>query len=176
MSIQSRQATSYSSVREIDFLNFTYPAQPSTGARGAFTLRNGELTSERDAKGHVIGMWLTFSKVIYGDVTGDGIEEAIVIHNWITGGSAMPHVVYVYTLEKWQPKFLWSITTGDRADGGLKSAHAEGGYLVLETYSPDGKRGDCCPVAYIKTRYQMHGKKLSVVGKPEVFPLSSKSK
>ncbi|HEV2663461.1 MAG TPA: hypothetical protein VG324_01035 [Blastocatellia bacterium] len=173
---QSERETSYSSIRKIDFGNFTYPARPSVGGRGAFTLRNGEMPPERDADGHVIGMWLELLKVVYGDITGDGAEEAIVIHDWITGGSATPHVVYVYTLEKGRPKFLWGTTTGDRADGGLKSAYAEGGYLVLETYSPEGKRGDCCPVAYIKTRYQLHGNKISVVGKPEAFPLSNKTK
>jgi len=173
---QSERGTSCSSIREIDFGNFTYPAQPSIGGRGTFTLRNSELPPERDANGRVIGMWLELLNVVYGDMTGDGAEEAIVIHDWITGGSATPHVIYVYTLEKGRPKFLWGTTTGDRADGGLKSAYAENGYLVLETYSPEGKRGDCCPVAYIKTRYQLHGKKISVAGKPEAIPLPNKTK
>jgi hypothetical protein len=173
-SFQSVRETSYSSIREIDFRNFTYPARPSIGGRGAFTLRNGEMLPERDADGHIIGMWLQLLNVVYGDITGDGAEEAIVIHDWITGGSATPHVVYVYTLERGRPKFVWGTTTGDRADGGLKSAYVESGYLVLETYSPKGKRGDCCPVAYFKTRYQLNGKKISVVGKPDSFPLSIK--
>lgn len=176
MGFQSKRETSYSSIREIDFGNFTYPARPSTGGRGAFTLRNGEMLSERDADGHVTGMWLELLKVVYGDITGDGVEEAIVIHDWITGGSATSHVVYVYTLDKGRPKFLWGTTTGDRADGGLKSAYAEDGYIMLETYSPEGKRGDCCPIAYVKTRYQLHGNKISVVGKPEAFPLAKKKK
>ena len=169
--IQSVRATGYGSIHEIDFRNFTYPARPSIGGRGTFTLRNGELLPERDANGFVIGMWLRLLKVVYGDITGEGAEEAIVIHNWITGGSAAPHVVYIYTLDKRQPKFLWGTTTGDRADGGLKSAYVEGGNLVLETYSPEGNHGDCCPVAYIKTRYQLHGKRMLIVGKPEVFQL-----
>jgi hypothetical protein len=98
---QSERESSYSSIREIDFRNFTYPARPSIGGRGAFTLRNGETLPKRDGDGHVIG------------------------------------------------------------------------HMVLETYSPDGKRGDCCPVAYIKTRYRLHKNKISVVGKPEVFPFSN---
>jgi hypothetical protein len=86
MGFQSERGTNYSSIREIDFGNFTYPARPSIGGRGAFSLRSGEMRPERDADGHVIGMWLNLLKVVYGDITGDGAEEAIVIHDWITGG------------------------------------------------------------------------------------------
>lgn len=176
MGAQNERGTGYSSIREIDFGDFTYPAQPSIGGLGAFTLRSGRLPPKRDADGHVTTMWLELLKVVYGDVTGDGAEEAIVIHEWITGGSATPHVIYIYTIEKGRPKFIWGTTTGDRADGGFKSAYAEDGDLVLETYSPEGKRGDCCPVAYIKTRYRLHGKKISVADKPKVFPLQNNTK
>jgi hypothetical protein len=144
-------------IRAVDFANFTYPARPSTGGRGVYTLRNGEHPSQRDAVGHVLGMWLKLASVTYADVTGDGHEEAIVVHAWITGGSATPDVVYVYGMSLGRPRFLWGTTTGDRADGGLKDVYGENGRLVMETFIPEGSQGDCCPVAYVKTEYRYRG-------------------
>ena len=61
----------------------------------------------------------------YGDVTGDGIEEAMMMLGIETRGSAIPEVVYIFGLEHDRPKLVWSFETGDRADGGLRQVYAE---------------------------------------------------
>jgi hypothetical protein len=98
-------------------------------------------------------MGAIFERVIYGDVTRDGAEEALVVVSFVTGGSAIPQCVYDFSVDGGRAHLLWSVLTGDRADGGLKAAEAESGDLVLETYAPEGSRCDCCPVAYRRERY-----------------------
>ena len=76
-----------------------------------------------------------------------------------TGGSAIPALAYIYTISGQQPKLLWSFSTGDRADGGFRRAYAQQGNLVVELNSPVGKKGDCCPTRFTRTRYQWGGKR-----------------
>jgi len=98
-----------------------------------------------------------FQSVKYGDVTGDGIEEAIVSLGIQTGGSATPGLVYIYTFQRNAPKLLWLRSTGDRADGGLRDVYAQNGQLMVELNSSVGSRGDCCPTHFIRTSYEWRG-------------------
>jgi hypothetical protein len=149
--------TKVETIRAVDFANFTYSGRP-TGERRKLTLRNGELRPTRqDSSGLLIGLWFKLTSVTYADVTGDGREEAIIVHAWLIYGSAAPNVVYVYGLSQGIPRFLWGMTTGDRADEGLKDIYGENGLLMMETFIPEGSQGDCCPVAYVKTEYRYRG-------------------
>ena len=141
-------------IKSIDFANLAFPAKPVTGERRTFQLHNGRYRDPEDAGGRVTGVWLDLVDVEYADLTRDGNDDAIVVLDWVTGGSAMPTVVYVYAMRAGQPVMLWGFTTGDRADGGLRSVSAERGELVVEIFSPKGKTADCCPVAYVRTRYR----------------------
>ena len=179
------------SIRPIDFGNFRYPAHTgnltysSRTAKGkpTYTLRDGELKPKYDKRGHPITMWLKLGDVDYVDLTGDGREEAVVDLAWITGGSAMPDLVYIYTFRNGRPKLLWAFETGDRADGGLKDIRAEGGKLVVELYgkdkiighdlfgNDDTKNGDCCPSMFTRTKYVWRGNRFRRLAKPEVLLL-----
>jgi hypothetical protein len=90
-------------------------------------------------------------------VTGDSVEEAIVSVSIQTGGSAMPSIIYIYTLRNKRPVLLWSRSTGDRADGGLRAVYAENGRLVVELNSSVGAGGDCCPTRFMRIRYKWRG-------------------
>ena len=179
-----------SPIRSVDFANFTYPSKgadltdSSKAAKGnAYTLRQGELPPKFGARNQLLNVWLKFGSVVYGDLTGDGHEEAIVNLSWVTGGSAMPSLIYVYTLRKGRPKLLWAFETGDRADGGLKAVYAANGELVLELYGKDKiigrdlyaddgtKNGDCCPTFFTRTRYLWRGGHFVRHGQAELFPL-----
>ena len=185
--LQSRQT----SIRSIDFANFTYPTKAANliyssktaGSKRSYRLRQGELKPKFDKKGHPLTMWLKMGAVHYSDVTGDGTDEAIVDLGWITGGSALPDLVYIYTLRKGRPKLLWTFETGDRADGGLKDVHGENGKLIVELYGKnkvigrnlygddDTKNGDCCPTMFTRTRYVWRSYRFRRIAEPEVFPL-----
>lgn len=168
-----------SSIRKIDFSNFSYPWTEDFSNRHEkfFTLKNGEIPFKRDGQ-----MGISLGKIEYADVTGEGADEAILIISIQSGGTAIPNIVYVYTVENENPKILWSFDTGDRAQGGLKKVYAENGNLIVETFGsskfenekwnfkfPEKFAGYCCPTAYTEIRFKWNGKKFVVQGKPELF-------
>jgi len=153
------------SIRSIDFANFAYPAKyVFTTHEKEFTLRQGRFAG--DDKHNAISL----AYVTFGDVTGDGLEDAMVTLAPVLTGSATPLVTYIYTLSNNQPRFLWAFRTGDRADGGLRRVYSENGKLVIERFSSDGSKGACCPVAFTRKYYAWNGKEFQTVGPVETLP------
>jgi|SRR5688572_13655016 len=171
--LQPRQ----SSIRSVDFANFTYPARPLY-SRKSFRLDGGRY------KGRLRGVFdirypVSLVSVTYGDVTGDGSEEAMVVLFENVKGSAIPYYVYVFTLASMKPKVLWSFEAGDRGDGGLRKVYAENGGLVVELYGKDTGIGDiankeeagaCCPSSLTRIRYAWRRQKFRQKGRREVLP------
>jgi hypothetical protein len=165
------------SIRSIDWANFTYPRtselQVKDGRR-SFTLQKGEFPETKNE----VGMYL--ADVDYGDVTGDGVEEAMVRLGIHTGGSSMPNCLYIYTLKENRPRLLWAFVTGDRTDGGLRNIYAKGGKLVVELYGKNTRIGGklydtedapaCCAKSVTRTYYQWRRGNFRQVGSSEVFP------
>jgi len=167
-------------IRKVDFENFTYPwTKDLVGAdrlsQKAFTLRNGELPATRDKDGFIHKMGIHLVGVKYGDANGDKLEDAIVVLSFQTGGSALPNAVYIYTWRGERPAILWSFSTGDRADGGLRDVYIENGNLVVEKYSPVDKKGDCCPMFFNRVRYVWQDKQFQLNGKEEPLPNPGKN-
>ncbi len=106
-----------SPIRKVDFENFTYP---DAGDYQEFKLKNGAKSYK-----HLEEDGIYLGKIEYTDVTGDRKEDAILLMGIQTGGSAIPTLIYIYTLKNEKPKLLWAFMTGDRADGGLKDIYAE---------------------------------------------------
>lgn len=114
---------------------------------------------------------LSYVTTKYGDATGDGVDEALVILKIVTAGSAIPQIVYVFQWKDEKPELAWYFRTGDRADGGLKNVYADDGALVVELFGQDryilGEietmkiEGDeeqlCCPTHFTRTRYKWNG-------------------
>lgn len=167
------------SIRSIDFTNFTYPGKTfgeyeTPYPEQEFALRNREYGDWRYG--------LTMERTIYGDATGDGEEEAILVFSQNTDGSAANHSVYIYTLENKQPKLLWAFMTGDRANGGLRRVSAEGGRLVVELFGKETRieeesasyttefSGLCCPESFTLTHYQWIEGRFQQVGEMDVQP------
>ena len=167
-----------SSIRKIDFENFTFPWTRDQGAPDTFTLKNGkkERRSYEDIEA-------TFNAIEYGDVTGDDTEEALLsIYPW-SGGNCSCHMVYIYTLRNGTPTLLWSFDTWDKAQGGFKRTYAENGQLVVELFgdnkfedgewsisSTPGKfKGLCCPTTFTRIRFRWDGSQFKPATKPEVF-------
>jgi hypothetical protein len=165
-----------SSIHSVDFANFTYPWTAGLAIRGgtkSFSLRDGKRPEVRDASEHVVEIGVYLEEVIYGDVTGDGGEEAIVIMSIVTGVSAMPGQVYIYTSRGDGPKLLWHFATGDRADNGFRKVYIDHGNLVVELNGPKRfSEGLCCPVRFTRTRYQWRGGRFRQKGRKVINPIT----
>lgn len=74
--------------------------------------------------------------VKYGDLTGDGKEEAAVVLAIITSGSGRGNLVFIYTMLHGKPTRLAVFETGDRWDFGYHRAYIEDGQLLIERYKP----------------------------------------
>jgi hypothetical protein len=171
-----------SPIRRIDFENFSYPFPERPHGRKKIRLRDGEQPPTLFGEHGIPHNWgYILSEVSYGDLTGDDIEEAIVILGIISSGSGIPNYVYIYTLRHGRPALLWSFETGDRADGGLQKVAAENGELLIELrgrnkvigtdlYADDGTgKGDCCHDAFTRTRYRWLRGRFRHRGTPEVI-------
>jgi hypothetical protein len=91
---------SESPIRKIDFANFRFVGsighfRAEAYPRKSFTLRDGKFCDWRDG--------MTLRKLLYGDVTGDGAEEAIITFAVDTDGSAGVDQVYIYTMKNGHP-------------------------------------------------------------------------
>lgn len=183
------QASSPSSIRDIDFRNFSYPELP-TGkcSMSRVRVRNGKYGSVKNfspGKIPVGGCWaVSVVRIEYGDVTGDGLEEAMVVLYAELGGTSSANDVFIYTLRGRMPVLLWKFAAGDRAEGGLRRIYADNGDLVVELagkdkiigrdlYAADGtSTGACCPTLFTRTRYRWGGGRFRQRGGAEILPFT----
>lgn len=161
-------APSNSSIRQIDFHDFTPPPE-SCSQRLELQSGSARFVSEKPVRQGSVGA----AYIDYGDVTGDSQEEAFVVVAVETEGSAIPHCAYVYSLQSGTPRLLWSVQTGDRADFGLRRLYAEGGKLMVELYTPDGSKGACCPTQFRRIALQWDSSTFKQIDAAEVFEQSS---
>jgi hypothetical protein len=91
-----------SPIRSVDFDNVAYPdfpdySDPSGRKKKYVSLKPG------DGGPNFIN---------YGDVTGDEVEDAMVVLGIDNRESAIPYYVYIFTLDKGKPKIVWQFETG----------------------------------------------------------------
>jgi hypothetical protein len=186
--ISAAFAFAQSSIRQVDFKNFTYPlsgpllghgelkwlGNPKDGyaQKKPIHLVNGnDLTKSSSfvMDGHEYIQWegFTLQSVEYADVTGDGKEDAIVVLLYRTGGTQNTHYVYIYSFDAGKPKLLAYCHTGSRADFGLYGVYGEHGNLVFELLDPRKSEGDCCSSGFVRTQYRWDGSRFEAVGVPE---------
>ena len=155
-------------IRLVDFNNVAFPHYPE------YTDRAKKYVNLKPGDGGP-------AKLNYGDVTGDGVEEALMVLGIESRGSAIPEIVYIFGLVNGKLKVLWSFETGDRADGGLRQVYSDGGNLTVELYgrgkvlgtnlhTDDGTRAQH-PYPYIvtRTRYRWLKNHFQLIGKAEEF-------
>lgn len=162
--LDEKNSKTESTLGKHDFLNMTYPLP-----RGWQDIDSKEVTLEagqRRMTQDKIGISFVTKK--FGDVTGDGNDEAFVILRVDTGGSATPYIVYVFERQNTSTEIIWYFGTGDRADGGLKNVYADSSDLIVELFGEDRYIfnqmetlriiGDepqlCCPNSFTKNRYR----------------------
>ena len=157
-------------IRKVDFKNFTYVLGDLSGEnKMKVTVKNGEFFRDREDD----KLYFSVQSVEYGDINGDGKDEAIVTTVYNSGGTGNFSDGFVFTLKNGKPIVLTGFEGGDRADGGLVSAKVSNGILVVERNSPGEFGGACCPEFVETSRYKWNGKQLAQIGKTdrrELYP------
>jgi hypothetical protein len=183
--LNDKNTATDSPLGKFDFKNYTYPLPrgwQDADAKEA-VLENGLRRRSEERIG------LSYVTTKFGDVTGDGVDEAFVILKIGTAGAAIPQVVYIFTTKDEKPALIWHFRTGDRADGGLKNIYAENGEFTVELFGQDrfvlGEvetskiTGDeeqlCCPIYFSRVRYRWNGKNFLMQGKRMTFSLADKN-
>jgi hypothetical protein len=128
-------------IRSVDFKNFSfdwYPRWADTPSMGRnIVLRDGSMDTGFSYGKEPRKFYLMDAEPIsYGDLTGDGNDEAVLAVGVITSGTARAGVVFVYTMSRGKPRRLLAVETGDRWDHGYHSASIRNGELIIERYKP----------------------------------------
>jgi len=152
-------------IAKVDFKNFTYEWYPpdadipATGKR--IILKDGTMDTGFGYGREPREFFLRELK--YGDLTTDDKDEAVVVLQMISSGTARPSLVFVYTMSNDRPKMLWFYETGDRWDYGYHGALIKDGQLIIERYKPSfleyqGQKHDMsASEAYIRDYYKWDG-------------------
>ena len=147
------------SIRKIDFQNFTFPWTKTFGGKEKnFTLKNGiaELADERN---------LSFKSLSYVDAADDYDEQALV-SIIIDDGNATYEMLYVFAIENGKPTLLESFEFGEDNIffGTAFVAHGE---LVIETYHQLSGDAECCPSVIEIAYYKWQKDKFVLQGEPQ---------
>jgi hypothetical protein len=156
----SAQQGANDAIRQVDFMNRTY-----RGAEATVQVRNGRWESAED------NSYVNVDRVIYGDLTGDGREEAVVTIGESEGGSGYFTRGEIYTLRDGQVVMVAEVEGGDRGSGGIHNIRIEGGQLIVERL--EGAANN--PEQIETTIYRLNGNNLVQVGEVRRRPFSESS-
>jgi hypothetical protein len=93
--------------------------------------------------------YFEIQKVVYGDLTGDGKDEAIVQTLLNTGGTGQFTEALLFEFRGGKAELISSLGIGDRADGGVFEVFIRDGKIFDERFGQDHS-GACCP-EYVET-------------------------
>ncbi|QQS41566.1 MAG: hypothetical protein IPM63_01050 [Acidobacteriota bacterium] len=163
-------------IRSVDFNNFTYEVEfCQTEASNKITVSNGEFYEEKEVDGYTDRRFFSVSGFTYGDLDGDGKDEAVVISVCNTGGTGNFTEAYVFTWRGGEAKRIVTLEGGDRAYGGLREIRIVDRKMIVEASDPGEMGGACCPEEVVTRTYRLKGNSLEEIGKPErreLFPAS----
>lgn len=161
----------YASIRQVNFRNFSYPwtndeEVPSRWTwmpipdNAAVKLRAGRFSfsASSDQTGNQSPK-VSLTGVAFGDLLGDGKEDAAVTLRYSSGGTANWSYLYLYQLKDGRPQLLSILESGSRGAGGLMKVAIASGSLTLDFADPEKQVGACCSEGYIRIRYHWDGSK-----------------
>ena len=155
-------ATTGRSVRDRDWQNGEY----DLGDRD-FAFVGGRHTDLTDDGS--CSVCLAIREVTFGDVDGDGSEDAILLIDSNLGGAGTSLDAYVFGLVDGKPGLKARIEGGDRGEGGLQSVSVSSGEVLVRRFASTPSDGACCPSRVLIERWRWRdGKLLKVPGAPRV--------
>lgn len=163
----SLAASAQSDIHSVDFKNFTYHPYCADEDTQTIRVKNGEYSKETQMDGYVEHFYFNVFDVSYGDLNGDGKDEAVILTVCNTGGTGNFSEGFVYTMKAGKPTVFAEIPGGDRAVGGLRRAWVKDGFLFVDANEETEDSGACCPQAAVITKFKVAGGKLEPIGEPQ---------
>jgi len=166
-------------IRKVDFLNFIYPSSLCSQEFGKKGIGKTVAVREGEFKNKSVYFAVVADKVIYGDVTGDGREEAIVpIDCGAITANFSRSEIYIYTINNGRPALVAEISDQDMerdyrgyypktesywgvTGEGLK---IKNGTLEIEVLA-DGSHA--APQYTVTLVYRLSGESFRLTGKPQ---------
>jgi hypothetical protein len=166
-------------IRKIDFLDFTYPSPLCSREYGKQGIGKTVRVRQGEFKNRNVYFTVDKDAILYGDVSGDGQDDAIVpVNCGATGANFSRSEFYVYTIKNGRAALLAEITDRElerdyrrfypetetywgTAANGLKVGD---GKIAIDVLA-DGPHASPKHVATMD--YRLSGGHLSVVDKPE---------
>jgi hypothetical protein len=151
-------------IRKTDFRNFDY--RTCFDEEGKTThVTDGKFSQEPQSAEFRSSVYFEVRDVVFGDLDGDGNDEAVVSTLCNGGGSGQFSDGLVYRLENNKPMQIGNLGEGDRAIDGIHEIRFANGQLEVDRYG--GQSGACCPDYIETTAFRLKGKELIPTGKPE---------
>ena len=140
-------------IRDFAWLDATYDF-----GDGSKTTFSGGYSAELDSDG-ACNVCRHIRALNFGDVDGDGKEEALIVVSDNLGGAGTNIEGHVFGLEHGAPVWRATIEGGDRGDGGIESMVFKNGVIVVRRFDLASTDGNCCPslVEIEKWRWSDHG-------------------
>ena len=128
------------------------------GELGTIRLDNGEFT-HRYGEGATQIHQVTVEKIAFGDLNGDGLDDAAVILAWQNGGSGTFKYLVAIQNSSGLPQQMNSIPLGDRVQVSAMSIAA--GEIALDELTFGSSDPMCCPSQRMKQIYTLRAGKLA---------------
>src|SRR5690349_6161861 len=74
-------------IHSVDFKNFDYYPYCVSDKPEKTTVKDGEFSYDKQDDGYVGHYWFGITSIKYGDVTGDGSDDALIVSICSTGGT-----------------------------------------------------------------------------------------
>ena len=123
------QSSSANDIHRVDFRNFSYRPVCLNWQEAHETVRVKDGSFSRKNPDDPVTFEVT--DVVYGDLTGDGIDEAVVLATCNTGGSGWFDEAFIYAMNSSKPVMLLRVPGGDRAAGGIRAVRIESRLLLV---------------------------------------------
>lgn len=152
-----------SSIREVNFYNFTFPWTKKFGyGEKTFILKNGISDLSDNKKSDT-------RKLSLESLSYTANDDRVLIVIRIDDGNATYQMLYVYEVENNAPKLLESFEFGENGVlfGSAYEAHGE---LVIGTYNYNGGEAECCPSIIEISYYRWEKDKFVKQGESQKLP------
>ena len=145
-------------VRAIDWQNHTYLLDEL----GPVVVRDGhaDFGISDDNKVVEVGVGrgsYSVERPLFGDIDGDGVEDAVISSVLSTGGTGHFSDIRIYTMRGAELVAIGAIPGGDRGDGGIRRVTVDGNAVIVERNVLAEGDGLCCASGAQRERWVWRG-------------------